>query len=161
MSGGVIVVLGSPNDETGALSAIAESRCVLAAEQHRIHGYPLLPTGGFGAHFNTTATAHAVYVKRRLVAAGVGVEAILPPVASSSTAEDAALARPVIERRGFDPVVVVTSDFHVERARWYFERELPSRRIVVAGASTAMPESERERLVRHERESLARLRSDG
>jgi hypothetical protein len=49
---GVIVVLGSPNDDEGKLSGIAMERCFQAVAEFEKHpGYAVMPTGGWGAHF--------------------------------------------------------------------------------------------------------------
>ena len=68
---GVILVLGSPNDAQGHLSSIALERCSQAlAEFRKNPGYAVLPTGGWGEHFNTTDKPHGFYVRRELQTRG-------------------------------------------------------------------------------------------
>ena len=52
---GIIILLGSPNDEEGQLSSIGIERANCSIEEYRKHpDYKILPTGGFGEHFNKT-----------------------------------------------------------------------------------------------------------
>ena len=157
--GGVLVVLGSPNADDGSLSAIARSRCDRAAELWRERpSRRLILTGGFGEHFNRTDQPHTTYLRRYLVERRhVSEDAILDCVSRSNTAEDARLVRSVFPEARARELRVVTSDFHVERAKLLFEREFGVS-IRVDGAPTPVDDQEREQLERHEREAIARLR---
>jgi len=156
-----IVVLGSPNDAQGNLSAIAIERCRQAlSEYRRTPGVKIIPTGGWGEHFNTTAQPHGHYVRKYLEAEGIPAEDILECVESASTIEDARLCRPVVERHGITGLIVVTSDFHVPRARFLFEREFPKFRLTFSGARTNLPADELARLKQHEERALAKLRQN-
>ena len=153
-----IVVLGSPNDAQGNLLSIALERCRQAlAEYGRHPAARIIPTGGRGAHFNTTELPHAHYVRRHLEAHGIPAQAFLECVESSSTIEDARLCRPVAERHGITNLIVVTSDFHVPRARFLFEREFPELTLAFSAARTDLPAEELARLHQHEERALARL----
>ena len=67
-----IVVLGSPNDAEGNLSSIGIERCQQAlAEYARNPVARMLPTGGWGDHFNTTDKPHGYYTRQYLMAHGV------------------------------------------------------------------------------------------
>jgi len=67
-----IVVLGSPNDSAGNLSTMGIERCQQALiEYARNPGAKILPTGGWGEHFNTTDHPHGFYVGKYLAAHGV------------------------------------------------------------------------------------------
>ena len=156
---GVIVVLGSPNDDRGRLSSIALERCSQAlAEFKRNPEYAVLPTGGWGAHFNTTDRAHGFYVRQELVARGIPDSAFLPCVESSNTIEDASLSRPILESYPGAELIVVTSDFHAKRARYLFEREFPERRITISISATDLPPDELSRLQEHEHKALKKLK---
>ena len=157
---GIIIVLGSPNDEHGRLSSIALERCSKAYEEYRKNpGYAILPTGGWGAHFNTTDKPHASYVKQELMARGIPEQAFLPIVESSNTIEDAALSRPTLEVYSKAELILVTSDFHAARARYLFEHELPDRQIRMSTSATHVPPDELKRLKAHERKALKRLKA--
>jgi uncharacterized SAM-binding protein YcdF (DUF218 family) len=158
---GIIVLLGAPNNEFGQLSTIAVERCQQAIlEYHRYPGYKILPTGGYGAHFNETDHPHAYYSTRYLIAYDIPAEDILAPVISTNTVEDVRLARPEIERSGARRVVVVTSDFHIPRAQFLFERERMDLEITFSGCETHLSPQELAALYAHEEQSLTRLRSN-
>jgi uncharacterized SAM-binding protein YcdF (DUF218 family) len=155
---GIIIVLGSPNDERGALLSIALERCSKALVEYReLPDYAVLPTGGWGKHFNTTDRPHAYYVKQELMARGIPDSAFLPCVESSNTMEDAALARPILERYPGADLIVVTSDFHAVRAQYLFKREYPGRKIRMSTCSTRATKDELAKLQEHERRALERL----
>ena len=158
---GVIVVLGSPNDTQGRLLSIALERCSQAfVEFSRNPGYAILPTGGWGAHFNTTDKAHGFYVRQELIARGIPESAFLPIAESSNTIEDAALSRPILDAYPGIDLIVVTSDFHMARARSLFEREFPERRITYSPSETDLPPEVLARLKEHEHKALKRLNNN-
>jgi uncharacterized SAM-binding protein YcdF (DUF218 family) len=158
-SAGLIIILGSPNADDGALPAMALGRVALGYARHCELGWPLLLTGGFGEHFNRTTLPHAHYLQDWLLARGVATTAILPFVLSRHTGEDAQLARPIVEATGARQLLVVTSDFHVARATWHFRAVFPDYAVEVIGAPylASCTVEDRERLVAHERRRLAEL----
>ena len=134
---GVIVVLGSPNDDQGQLMSVALERCSQALAEFRENpDYAVLPTGGWGEHFNTTDKAHGFYVRQYLSNQGIPVSAFLPCAESSNTIEDAGKSRPILDPYPGAELIVVTSDFHAARARFLFEREFPERRIRISESVT-------------------------
>jgi uncharacterized SAM-binding protein YcdF (DUF218 family) len=156
-----IVVLGSPNDAQGNLSTIAIERCQQAlSEYRRTPGSRIIPTGGWGEHFNTTKQPHGYYVRKYLEAQGVSADDFLECVESANTIEDAQLCRPVVERHGITGLIVVTSDFHVPRARFLFEREFPAIRLTFVGAKTHLPADELVRRTQHEERALVKLQQN-
>jgi uncharacterized SAM-binding protein YcdF (DUF218 family) len=155
---GVIIVLGSPNDADGKLSSIALERCSQAfAEFRKNPGYSVLPTGGWGQHFNTTDKPHGFYIRQELAARGVPGSAFLPCVESSNTIEDAIFSRQLLDRCLPDIIIIVTSDFHMARARFLFEREFPETAITISGSATNLPPHELARRRNHERKALEKL----
>ncbi|MCB0065283.1 MAG: YdcF family protein [Caldilineaceae bacterium] len=156
---GLIVILGSPNDDQGRLSLMARGRVALGYRHYCARGWPLLLTGGVGDHFNRTSLPHAHYLQQWLLAHGVPADAILPFACSRHTGEDALLARPIVEQTGARQLLVVTSDFHVVRATWHFRAVFPDYALAVVGAPylAGCSAAERERLVAHEARRLAEL----
>lgn len=153
-----IVVLGAPNDSEGNLSTIAIERCQQAlVEYARNPGAKILPTGGWGEHFNTTDKPHGHYLRQYLAAHGVSEADILECAESANTIQDAQFARPIIERHGITDLIVVTSDFHVPRAQFLFQRAFPNLRLTFSGAKTNLPEAELVQRRQHEARALARL----
>ena len=155
---GIIVVLGSPNDEQGRLLSVALERCSQALVEFKRHpGYAILPTGGWGEHFNTTEKAHGHYLKQELMEGGIPEEAFLPCTESSNTIEDALLSRETLDSYPEAELIVVTSDFHVPRARKLFEREFPHRSLRMSESVTQLAPEVMARLREHEKKALERL----
>lgn len=155
---GMIILLGAPNDEKGRLSTIARERCERAILEWRKNpGYKILPTGGFGPHFNVTDKPHAHYSNRYLISRGVPEDDILEGVESSNTFEDAKFSWHVIRKFGVGRVIVVTSDFHIPRARIIFKRKFPEIRLSFAGSKTHLSKKELGELKLKERNALKKL----
>jgi uncharacterized SAM-binding protein YcdF (DUF218 family) len=164
MTPGILIVLGSPNDEQGRLHSIALERCACALRLHRDNPeWRLLLTGGVGAHFNTTDRPHAWYLASYLMEHGVPNEALLSFALSKNTLEDASLSKPIAMASGARAAVVITSDYHLERARWVFQREFADTEMSLLFCATTTDETRSEvdlaALRRHEREALQRLRA--
>lgn len=156
---GVIIILGAPNDDHGNLSSMAQGRVMLGYRAYCARVWPILLTGGVGAHFNRTPLPHAHYLQQWLLARGVPAHAILPFVHSRHTGEDAQLAQLFVQTTGTRQLLVVTSDFHLARATWHFRTIFPDYHLDFIGApylSTCSP-TERERLIAHEARRLAEL----
>jgi uncharacterized SAM-binding protein YcdF (DUF218 family) len=158
---GVIIVLGSVNDAQGNLRSVGLERCERAWQFYCTHpDWKLLLTGGFGEHFNTTDRPHAVYLKRRL---GVPEEAFLPWAESHNTLEDTSLAKPILRAMGARRAAVVTSDYHLDRALFVFERKFAGAGIalafIVSETDESRCQSDLAALKQHEREALARLKA--
>ena len=160
MDKSAIVVLGSPNDSGGNLSTIAIERCQQAlAEYSRHPDACIIPTGGWGEHFNTTDKPHGHYIRQYLIAHGVPEPQILECAESANTIQDAALVKPIVERHGITNLIVVTSDFHVPRAQFLFQREFPDIKLSFSAATTNLPEADLMRRRQHEETALARLKA--
>lgn len=163
MPAGVLIVLGSPNDDQGRLHSVGVERCEAALRLHRDNpDWKLLLTGGFGAHFNTTARPHAHYLHQWLLARGADPAVFLPFAESRNTLEDASLSRPIVLAAGAALAVVVTSDYHLDRARFIFEREFAASGVRLVFLDTKTDESrcalDLPALKRHEATALVRLR---
>lgn len=156
---GVIIVLGSPNDHQGRLLSIALERCSQALiEFKRNPEYAILPTGGWGEHFNTSDKAHGFYVQKELESRGIPESAFLPFTKSSNTIEDASLSRPILDAYPDARLIVVTSDFHAARAEYLFKRVFPERHISISASATDLPPEALIRLREHERNAIEKLK---
>jgi uncharacterized SAM-binding protein YcdF (DUF218 family) len=163
---GLIVVLGSPNDDQGNLSEMGRGRIELAFQKYtelRPHGWKLLLTGGFGEHFNRTATPNAQYAKQLLTARGVRESDFVEFALSRNTVDDALQSRPIVERHNCPSLLVISSDFHIPRVEFVFQSVFPDRIVAFAGAPylEARAPVESERLTAHEQKELASLRERG
>jgi uncharacterized SAM-binding protein YcdF (DUF218 family) len=163
---GLIVVLGSPNDDQGNLSLMGQGRVDLAYQRHtelQSLGWKFLLTGGFGEHFNRTKIPHAHYAKQRLVSIGVPETDFVEFALSRNTVDDALQSRPIVERYNCLSLLVVSSDFHIPRVEFVFRSVFADRSLAFAASpyiDSRSPE-ERERLAAHEQRELASLRERG
>lgn len=160
---GMIVVLGSPNSEDGELTSVGKERCELALKEYeRRSDWKLLLTGGYGAHFNTTDQAHAAYAKEYLVKRDVPSQAIVEFAESSNTRQDASLSKPIVLKFGAPEIVVVTSDYHVDRARFIFEREFANTGVRIQFSASQTDEEacefDLQTQKKHEQKALVKLR---
>ena len=160
----LIIVLGSPNDSEGNLYGVGLERCERAFRLWREdESRRFLLTGGFGEHFNTSDRPHAEYLQRRLVALGVPETSFLPFALSLNTLEDASMSKPITVESGARSGIVVTSDYHLERARFVFEREYAEVAFELSFVSTITDESRKEldyeALKAHEKRALQRLKA--
>lgn len=159
----MIIVLGSPNSKNGELYNIAKDRCELALREYgQRPGWKLLLTGGYGAHFNITDQPHAAYLKRYLIKRGVPDQDIVEFAQSANTLQDASYSKPIVLKYEVREILVVTSDYHLDRARYIFEREFADTEIRV---EFSVVETDEERCEidlgsqkKHEQEVLAKLK---
>lgn len=160
----LILVLGSPNSDSGELYLPARERCDLAISlYHRssTSNHKILLTGGFGRHFNTTSRPHAFYLQEYLLSRGIPEKDILGFVSSSNTLEDASLSKEIVLKYGVQHVRVITSDYHSERAKTVFKREYAGSgieiRFCVCETDVQRCEFDLVPLIRHEQNALRKL----
>ena len=161
---GLIVILGSPNDEQGNLSQIGQGRISLGYQEYNKReksDWKILLTGGFGAHFNLTTYPHAHYAKLALLEKGVPKSEIVEFAESENSIEDALLARPIVEKHKASKLLVVTSDFHLNRAQYIFAETFPDLELSFSGAEylSTCSTQEAEHLQFHEERAIEKLRS--
>ena len=152
-----IVILGSPNDINGNLLPIAISRAEAAlVEYKRAGNCKLLCTGGFGKQFNLTNIPHGQYLQNYLSSKGVPSSSFLEIALSAYTLQDATLAKPILEKHAITRCILVTSDFHMERAKLVFEHVLPELEFEYSEAKTIASDAELNSLVEHEKSAIKR-----
>lgn len=157
-----IIILGSPNDAEGNLSPIALSRLKVAKELYQAERALILCTGGFGPNFNVTKHPHALYAQHFLLANGVMSEDLLDSVLSANTVEDAVLSLKQLNNSGIEEAVVVTSDYHLPRAKFIFDKLFENYQICYHPAdSQHLDEVARNKLISHELQALQRLKEKG
>ena len=134
-----ILLLGASNDANGELSQMAIDRLECAYSIYANNSdISFLCTGGFGEHFNTTQMPHAEYLRQRLLQKGVKNEDFLPHIISSNTYEDIHKLKEVINCMPIDLLIVVTSDFHVERVRMLYEMFIRHENVIFIPATSAL-----------------------
>ncbi len=154
----IILLLGSPNDENGTISQIGHDRmeCAYNLYTHN-DNIQILCTGGFGEHFNTTRKPHAHYTKQELIRKGVEEKDILPFALSSNTYEDFIKAKPIIETVKPDVLLIVTSDFHIPRAKILFPKTLTYPYAIFIPAKSTLTKEKLQSLHNHEKERINQL----
>jgi len=160
---GLIIVLGSPNSADGELFNIAKERCNSALLEYRIRtDWKLLLTGGFGEHFNRTKHPHAAYLKQYLIMHGVSEFDFVEFAESTNTLEDASLSKPIVLKFNVREILIVTSDFHLDRAKYIFEKEYSGSGVkltfVTTVTNTNLCGIDLESQIEHEKESLKKMR---
>ncbi len=159
---GIIIILGSPNDERGNLSNIAISRLRRGLQEYRQRkGYKILCTGGFGEHFNTTDKPHAEYAINYLFQSGLAETDILEIAESRNTAEDALFAKPTVEKHGVKSLIIVSSDFHMKRVKHIFKRVFRGFDLKFYGAQTDFTDQQYRILKIHEERELKKIKKSG
>ncbi|MBI2546171.1 YdcF family protein [Candidatus Woesearchaeota archaeon] len=159
---GIIVILGSPNDDEGNLSDISTGRIAKAIQEYRSNpDFRILCTGGFGDHFNRTDKPHATYAVRFLIKQGIPEEYILEIAESHDTVEDALKAKPIIDKYNARNLIIVSSDFHMERVKYIFERIFSGYNLRFAEAQTDFSEERYNKLYAHENKELRKLKEEG
>ena len=155
----IILVLGSPNEADGTLSEMALARLAECIKLYKRKPYKIALTGGFGAHFNESAEAHAVYLKEHLIAAGIATGDILALVESANSVEDATLSKWIIAEYNPESIIVITSDYHHLRAELIFETVYaPYTNITFQlAASEKVCEETLQKLIAHEEQALKGL----
>lgn len=152
-----IVILGSPNDRNGQLSAIALSRCEKAiAVLEDNPTAKIICTGGFGEHFNQTQWPHARYCKQYLMGHGVPECRFLTLVESRFTFEDAILTLPVLKRHQISSIEIITSDFHMNRVQYIFDSIFSDLAVSYSIAHSEMDHTELTALIEHEKRVMQR-----
>ena len=159
----ILLVLGSPNAADGKLSPMALGRLNECLNLYRGSEYKIALTGGFGAHFNVSPQAHAVYLKEFLIKEGVKEADILGLIESAHSVEDATLSRWLITAYCPDEVVVITSDYHYARAKLIFETVYAPFRAIrfQLASSEGIDATIVSPLVAHERVALQDLLDNG
>lgn len=154
----LLIVLGAPNDHLGNLSQIAEDRLACAHNFYNANSeFKLVCTGGFGQHFNTTDKPHYYYAKKYLIDKGVPAGAFLQCPPSSNTVEDFQLTKYLVLEEQPDILVIITSDFHLSRARFLYHKMINYPRVVFIPALSSLQEEQLLPLLEHEANALKKL----
>ncbi|MCP4178530.1 MAG: YdcF family protein [bacterium] len=159
MMDGIIILLGSPNDDKGNLSSIALERCNHALKVFSENKtFKILPTGGYGEHFNKTDKPHAFYTSQYFIKHGIPENMILEFAESGNTIEDVKFSKPIIEKYKPEKIIIVTSDFHIGRVDYLFSKEFSYIDVDVLACKTILPMNELEKIITHEKNALKKLK---
>lgn len=156
----ILIVLGSPNAPSGALSGISKSRLDYCLGRYR-KGKLVLCTGGWGAHFNTAPNAHASYAKAYLVGNGIDESDFLDFALSENTVDDAVKIKPILSDFSHARLTIITSDYHLDRVRLIFDEILEGYPMEFIGVKSNLPEKEFDALVQHEKYAINSILKNG
>ncbi|MBV8252336.1 MAG: YdcF family protein [Chitinophaga sp.] len=154
----LLIVLGAPNDDLGNLSQIAKDRLACAHKFYNANNdFKLVCTGGFGQHFNTTDKPHHYYAEKYLLDSGIPADAFLNGRPSSNTMEDFQMTKDLVLEEKPGILAIITSDFHVSRARVLYRKIINYPQVVFIPASSSLSQEQLLPLVEHESQALKKL----
>ncbi|MHA8086355.1 YdcF family protein [Aquirufa sp. Wall-65K1] len=157
----VLILLGSPNSPDGKLGPIALDRVKYVNELFQQEKRPILCTGGFGSHFNTSPWPHAFLLQQELMKLGVPEDSFLPLAISSNTVDDAVQSKKVLEEFSVHLLRIITSQYHVERVRLIFDEILSSYSKQFDGVEHLSFIPELEQLKVHEARAIHEIKKNG
>jgi uncharacterized SAM-binding protein YcdF (DUF218 family) len=86
----------------------------------------ILFSGGFNSRKDIS---EARFMSELAMKAGVPSKDIILEEQSTRTLENADLSKGIIDREGFSSLIVVTSPWHIRRAKFLFEKAMPGREL--------------------------------
>ena len=157
----VLIVLGSPNTPTGELSDISKSR-LNYCKNYFSEKQLVICSGGWGEHFNTSQHAHATYAKAYLIENGLPEACFLKLALSSNTVDDAVKIKPILETLGDAKLLIITSDYHLERVSLIFKTILKTYDMSFIGVdSSFLDEDHLNNLIAHEKKAIQSILKNG
>lgn len=154
----IILILGAPNDDQGTLSTMAKDRLICAYHFIRANsGFEIICTGGFGEHFNRTSKPHSFYAKQFLLERGIQETDFLESPLSINTITDFLTTKDIIQLKKPNILVIVTSDFHMQRVKILYKKHLNYPKVIFLPATSSLTEMELVPLIKHEKEAIQRL----
>lgn len=155
----VLVVLGNTNDQHGNLSETALLRAKAAVKFWKKHShYLILPTGAFG-DFNSSSVPHGQLLASHMTQNGVNADSILDYTRTSNTYEDALEVLRQLSRLALvEHVHIITSSFHMPRAKFIFSRALREYKLSYEEADNPGNTNQLASLKKHEKRKLDSLK---
>ena len=157
----VIIILGSPNSGKGRLGKIAIGRAKKCLEIFHPETDLILCTGGFGLHFNATATPHAEYLKRYLIKNEIPSMAFLPFANSSNTVQDATKSKEILLKSGFKKITIITTEYHSARVKLIFDEILSEFEKTYLSVPNDMSIRNLQKFQKHESKAIEGILSNG
>ena len=87
---------------------------------------------------------------------GVAEKVFLDNAPSRFTLEDATFAKPILGAAGIQKLILVSSEFHIERVGYVFKHVFPSMILQTVSAITPISEAELVKLYAHEQSAMLR-----
>jgi len=156
----ILVVLGATNSADGKLSTTAIERLNTCAKLFTVEDL-VICTGGWGDHFNITKKSHALYSKEYLLKKGILNTSFLPFALSSNTVEDAVKIKEIIASVSCHGLMIITSNFHLERVELIFNEILKKTTINYVGAKDMMLKKNLKKAIEHEKKAIKKIKENG
>ena len=156
----VLIVLGSPNSPSGALSDISISRLNDCVNRYQ-KGNLILCTGGWGAHFNISKSSHAALAKQYLIEKGILEEDFLDFALSGNTVDDAVKIKPIISKLEKYKLTIITSDYHLNRVKIIFNKILENYSMDFIGVESNLDQEAYNALMQHEKNAINAIEQNG
>lgn len=156
----IIIVLGGSNDIDGTLSKTSFSRLDCCLENYQ-KGDLIICTGGWGHNFNKNEKPHAYFAQSYLIKKGLSKKTILESALSANTVEDAVMSKSILSKIEFDRLLVITSDFHLKRAKLIFDQIFDQYILSYKTAASQLSEDELTHRINHERQAVAWIEKNG
>lgn len=139
-SAGHLLVLDEPPQQADVIVVLAGDRGSRTAHGAALFhaGYaPYLIVSG-GQTYHTTTSA--VLMRDHAVELGVPAATVLPEDRADSTYENAVFTRELMEQHSFTSALVVSSNYHMRRVKFTFEREFRDSGIDLTYSAAADPD---------------------
>lgn len=156
----VLVVLGSPNSPSSELSDISKSRLNYCLKKFK-KGQVVLLTGGWGPHFNTSDKPHAFYGREYLINNGLSEKDFLEFALSENTVDDAVKIKPILSELKNIKLIIITSDYHVDRVKLIFKEILDKYEMKFVGVESGLDREKLLELMRHENNAINSIKQNG
>ncbi|MCI0921130.1 YdcF family protein [Sphingobacterium rhinopitheci] len=159
---GIILVLGASNSHNGELSMLAKDRLISTFHFYKLNpDFKIICTGGFGEQFNRAPQPHSYYARNFLIKNGVPEDMFLESPMSANTVEDFAMSKQIIDAQNPTILVVVTSDFHINRAKIICEAVLKHKSVIFFSAKSTLKLTKLFSLMKHEEKAIQQLLDNG
>lgn len=157
-----IIVLGCPSTYKGLPSKMFEQRCLLGEKLYtsKQNDKPVLICTGY--HEPGSKESQAAAMKRRFDSAGlIPSEQVIAEEEARCTIENSVYAKSILDGLGIKDVAVVTSQFHMNRAKFIFERVMdPEYNLHFETAPDGIPEELVLEMLQRENRKMVNLRSE-
>jgi len=119
--GGGVYARAPEYGDKDELRSFAMMRAIYAAKIARQTGFSVFASGGKVLSHETEAEGSVM--RRWLLRFGVSAAQVHAEVAADNTWQNAVYIRRMLQSQGIDKVLLVTSAWHMPRARWCFEQQ--------------------------------------
>jgi len=116
-----IIVLGYESNN-GKLSGLCSQRLERAFELYSEEKVPVILSGGYSLKVKKgVGTSEAKTMKRTAIKLGINEKDIILEEESRDTQGNAYFTKQIIKQKGWSRILVVTSDFHLIKAKFFFD----------------------------------------